>query len=54
MRRSWKALIVAAAVLLGTLGVMSLASASTDNTTVLHITGKILQTNFLDLGKKGL
>jgi hypothetical protein len=54
MRRSWKALIVAAAVLLGTLGVMSLASASTDNTTVLHITGKILQTQFLDLGKKGL
>ena len=32
MRRSWKALIVTAAVLLGTLGVMSLASASTDVT----------------------
>jgi len=54
MRRSWKTLIVAAAVLLGTVGIMSLASASTDNTTVLHVTGKILQTNFLDLGNKGL
>jgi hypothetical protein len=54
MRRSWKTLIVAAAALLGTLGVMSLASASTDNTTVLHITGKILQFNTVDLGKKGL
>jgi hypothetical protein len=46
MRRSWKALIVTAAVLLGTLGVMSLASASTDNTTVLHLTGRALQFNF--------
>src|SRR5919204_808830 len=54
MRRSWKALIAAAAVLLGTLGVMSVASASTDNTTVLHVTGKVMQTKFLDFGKQGL
>ncbi len=54
MRRSSKTLIVAAAVVLATFGVMSFASASTDNTTVLHLTGKALQFNFLDLGKKGL
>jgi hypothetical protein len=53
MPRPWKALIVTAAVLLGTLGVMSLASASADNTTVLHLVTKTVQSTDLDLGKKG-
>ncbi len=53
MPRLWKSLIVTAAVLLGSLGVMSLASASTDNTTVLHLVTKTVQSTNLDLGKKG-
>jgi hypothetical protein len=53
MSRSWKALILTAAVLLGTLSVMTLASAATDNTRVLHLTDKIIQQTTLDLGKHG-
>ena len=48
MRRSWKALIVAAAVLLGTVGVMSLATASTTEATKLAFTAKIIQSTQLD------
>jgi hypothetical protein len=53
MRRSWKPLLVAAAVLLGTFSVMTLASASTDRSTVLHLTLKNEQPSNLDLGKHG-
>ena len=52
MRSSWKALIVAAAVLLSTVGVMSLAAAQSQDTT-LTLTGKVIQSTELDLGKKG-
>jgi allene oxide cyclase-like protein len=55
MRHSWKALLVAATVLLATLGAVRLASASasTDRTRVLHLTIKNERETFLDLGKKG-
>jgi hypothetical protein len=48
MRRSWKALIVAAAVLLGTVGVMSLAAASQGQDTTLTLTTKTIQHTYLD------
>jgi hypothetical protein len=55
MRRSWKALAITAAVLLVSFGVMTLASASAPNndTTVLHLVHKRIQTTELDLGAKG-
>jgi hypothetical protein len=53
MRRSWKALLVAATVLLATFSAMTLASASTDRTSVLHLTIKNEQETFLDLGDEG-
>jgi hypothetical protein len=58
MRRSWKAFTITAAVLLVSFGVMTLASASNnsttvDNTTVLHLVHKRIQTTDLDLGAKG-
>ena len=53
MRRSWKALLVAATVLLATFSAMTLASASTDRTTVLHLTIKNETETFLDLGDEG-
>ena len=46
--------VIAAAVLVGTLGVMALASASTDNTKVLHLRDTIIQQKNLDLGDPGL
>lgn len=48
MRRSWKALIVATAVLLGTVGAMSLATASTTKATKLAFTAKTIQETSLD------
>src|SRR6266545_4486428 len=48
MRRSWKALIVATAVLLATVGVMSLATASTTKATTLAFTAKTIQSTQLD------
>jgi hypothetical protein len=53
MRRSWKALIVAAAVLLGTVGVMSLATASQGQDTTLALTSETIQSIELDLGETG-
>jgi hypothetical protein len=53
MPRSWRALIIAAAVLLGTFSIMTLAAASTDNTRVLHLVLKTVQANELDLGGTG-
>jgi hypothetical protein len=53
MRRSWKALIVAAAVLLGTVGVMSLATASQGQDTTLTLTSETIQSTELDLGETG-
>lgn len=53
MRRSWKALIVAAAVLLGTVGVMSLATASTTKATKLTFTAKTIQSTSLDHHPQG-
>jgi hypothetical protein len=55
MRRSWKALAITAAVLLVSFGVMTLASASASNndTTVLHLVHKRIQTTELDLGATG-
>ena len=54
MRRLWKALVVVAAVLIATVSAVTLASASTDRTTVLHLTTENAQATNLDLGKKGL
>jgi hypothetical protein len=53
MRRSWKALIVAVAVLLGIVGVMSLATAAQGQDTTLTLTAKVIQFTELDLGTKG-
>jgi type IV pilus biogenesis protein CpaD/CtpE len=53
MRQSWKALLVAAVVVLATFSAVTLASASTDRTSVLHLTIKNETETFLDLGKKG-
>jgi hypothetical protein len=55
MRRSWKALTITAAVLLVSFGAMALASASAanDDTTVLHLVHKRIQTTELDLGATG-
>jgi hypothetical protein len=53
VRTSWRALIIAAAVLLGTFSAMTLAAASTDDTTVLHLRDTIIQQTDLDLGNKG-
>jgi allene oxide cyclase-like protein len=53
MRPSWKALIVAVAVLLATVGVMSLAVAAPGQDTTLTLTSKTVQFTELDLGKKG-
>jgi hypothetical protein len=54
MRRSSKAFTISVAILLTTFGVMTLASASTDNTTVLHLVLKVVQTTELDLGEQGM
>jgi hypothetical protein len=55
MRRSWKALAITAAVLLISFSVMTLASASAakNDTTVLHLVHKRIETTELDLGAKG-
>jgi hypothetical protein len=53
MRRSWKALTITAAVLLLSFGAMTLASASNEHSTVLHLVDKRIQTTELDLGVKG-
>jgi hypothetical protein len=53
MRRPWKALIVAAAVLVGTVGAMSLATASTTKATKLAFTAKTIQETSLDHQRHG-
>jgi hypothetical protein len=53
MRRSWKALTISAAVLLVTFGFRTLASASNDDTTVLHLVHERVETTELDLGETG-
>lgn len=53
MRRSWKAFTITAAVLLLSFGAMTLASASNQHSTVLHLVDKRIQTTQLDLGAKG-
>ena len=53
MRRSWKALTITGTVLLVSFGAMTLAWATNNHTTVLHLDHKRIQTTELDLGAKG-
>jgi hypothetical protein len=53
VRRLWKVLAVVAAVLVATVSAVTMASASGDRTTVLHLTTENAQATNLDLGKKG-
>jgi hypothetical protein len=54
MGRSWRALLVVVAVLLGTFGVMTFAVASpTDRTTVLHLQATVVEETFIDTGEEG-